>query len=428
MCRNGGRLEYDLAREADWCDVDHLQMGGRLGGKGASSRNEQEGYRHRIEEHGLHLWLGYYENAFRIIRSCFYELRDPRKAKREGSHSAEVREHLDREPFDNWNWLSAFERASLVGLADDSSGDWVPWVARFPEYVLAPKGAPPPKARKTPPKTRKTFLATTSRTARCCQVWTSWTTARVCTRASNPGAPNAQKTTQATTAKRMSRTAECRVLHHARASRAPGVHGLVGVAHRTDRLQQAARFPGSRRTPAPGNRSAAAARCEPIEPPPDVSRLLLRIRLLFLVPAIETLSTVSEPLEGPVPTWAAPWWRCSTISSIDARGIERFVQRDTAARTVGARRPADGQHPGHRRRRLEGADDFSSLDKWNYIDWLRMNRIAEQTLNNPLIRGAHDLGFSYRDGNTGNPQIAAGQAISAGCRFFFMYKGACSGG
>ena len=48
----------------------------------------------------------------------------------------EIREHLDREPFDNWNWLSAFERASLVGLADDSSGDWVPWVARFPEYVL----------------------------------------------------------------------------------------------------------------------------------------------------------------------------------------------------------------------------------------------------------------------------------------------------
>ena len=53
-----------------------------------------------------------------------------------------------------------------------------------------------------------------------------------------------------------------------------------------------------------------------------------------------------------------------------------------------------------------------------------MNRIAERTLSNPIIRGAHDLGFAYRDGDARDPQIAAGQAISAGCRFFFMYKGA----
>ncbi len=32
--------------------------------------------------------------------------------------------------------MSAFERASLVGLADESSGDLGPWIARFPEYVL----------------------------------------------------------------------------------------------------------------------------------------------------------------------------------------------------------------------------------------------------------------------------------------------------
>ncbi len=56
------------------CDVTIFQMGGRLGGKAASSRNTQLG--DRIEEHGLHLWLGYYENAFRMVRTCFEELKD----------------------------------------------------------------------------------------------------------------------------------------------------------------------------------------------------------------------------------------------------------------------------------------------------------------------------------------------------------------
>ena len=73
---------------------------------------------------------------------------------------------------------------------------------------------------------------------------------------------------------------------------------------------------------------------------------------------------------------------------------------------------------------LEGTDDFSELDEYNYDDWLRTNRIAERTLRSPLMRGAHDLALAYTDGDPRNPQLAAGQAINAACRFFFMYKGA----
>src|SRR6516225_6692804 len=54
--------------------VTVYQMGFRLGGKGASGR----GVSGRIEEHGLHLWMGFYENAFRLMRECYAELgRDP---------------------------------------------------------------------------------------------------------------------------------------------------------------------------------------------------------------------------------------------------------------------------------------------------------------------------------------------------------------
>ena len=52
--------------EPGWRDrfdsITVYQRGWRLGGKGASSRGENG----RIEEHGLHIWLGSYENAFGV--------------------------------------------------------------------------------------------------------------------------------------------------------------------------------------------------------------------------------------------------------------------------------------------------------------------------------------------------------------------------
>ena len=56
-------------------DVTVHQLGWRLGGKGASGRNAAEGQ--RIEEHGLHIWMGFYENAFRVMRACYEELGRP---------------------------------------------------------------------------------------------------------------------------------------------------------------------------------------------------------------------------------------------------------------------------------------------------------------------------------------------------------------
>jgi uncharacterized protein with NAD-binding domain and iron-sulfur cluster len=46
------------------------QQGWRLGGKGACGRGPDL----RIEEHGLHLWFGFYEHAFRLLDRCHQEL------------------------------------------------------------------------------------------------------------------------------------------------------------------------------------------------------------------------------------------------------------------------------------------------------------------------------------------------------------------
>jgi len=92
-------------------EVSVYQQGWRLGGKGASGR----GVADRIEEHGLHLWMGFYENAFRLMRECYTELgRNPAKC-----HIA--------------SWRDAFSPAPLVSLTDRArSGDWKYWMAYFP--------------------------------------------------------------------------------------------------------------------------------------------------------------------------------------------------------------------------------------------------------------------------------------------------------
>lgn len=63
---------YAITTIPDWekrYDITVYQLGWRLGGKGASGRNAD--HHQRIEEHGLHIWAGFYENAFRLMRDCY---------------------------------------------------------------------------------------------------------------------------------------------------------------------------------------------------------------------------------------------------------------------------------------------------------------------------------------------------------------------
>jgi uncharacterized protein with NAD-binding domain and iron-sulfur cluster len=92
-------------------DITVYQLGWRLGGKAASGRGPAD----RIEEHGLHVWLGFYENAFRLLRECYAELgRDPNTC-----------------PIADWR--DAFCTDHAIGMADKSSrGSWLTWTAHFP--------------------------------------------------------------------------------------------------------------------------------------------------------------------------------------------------------------------------------------------------------------------------------------------------------
>ena len=72
---------FELTSQPNWqdkFDITLYQMGWRLGGKGASGRNMAD--HARIEEHGIHVWFGFYYNAFKCMRACYEELNRPADA------------------------------------------------------------------------------------------------------------------------------------------------------------------------------------------------------------------------------------------------------------------------------------------------------------------------------------------------------------
>jgi uncharacterized protein with NAD-binding domain and iron-sulfur cluster len=96
--------------------VTIYQLGWRLGGKGATGRASDA---NRILEHGLHIWLGYYENAFQLIQKVYANARRPPDS-----------------PIPTWE--AAFTGQNYVGVEERGDGGWSPWLV----YVQ-PNGAIP---------------------------------------------------------------------------------------------------------------------------------------------------------------------------------------------------------------------------------------------------------------------------------------------
>jgi uncharacterized protein with NAD-binding domain and iron-sulfur cluster len=99
--------------DRDQYDITVYQMGWRVGGKGASGRNLDPAYHARIEEHGLHIWFGFYHNAFQLIQRCYSELNRPPTA-----------------PLATWR--DAFKPSSTFVFTQKLDGQWVNWVCQLP--------------------------------------------------------------------------------------------------------------------------------------------------------------------------------------------------------------------------------------------------------------------------------------------------------
>lgn len=104
-------------------EITVYQLGFRLGGKGASGRRNDPsiGADHRIEEHGLHLMFGFYDNLFRAVRDVYQVVYG-----------------------DDTTWQSFFKTdATQIGLFNFTSDDKTQWdLWALPQPKVVSKGLP----------------------------------------------------------------------------------------------------------------------------------------------------------------------------------------------------------------------------------------------------------------------------------------------
>ena len=101
----------------DELEITVYQMGWRLGGKGASGR--QQDCHDRILEHGLHVWGGFYYNAFHMMQECYGTLDRP--------EGAPLR-----------TWEEAFTPHDLVVWQEFVDGRWHTWPIQVPSNNETP--------------------------------------------------------------------------------------------------------------------------------------------------------------------------------------------------------------------------------------------------------------------------------------------------
>lgn len=129
----------ELTSIPDWqqrYEITVYTLGWRLGGKGACGRNRA--CRDRIEEHGIHLWMGFYENSFNVMRHVYDEC--TRKGLMPGSPFTDVTKaftpmvhgheaELDGTQWKLWDvpWPSSDDFPGQDELFDGTHAPPTPW-------------------------------------------------------------------------------------------------------------------------------------------------------------------------------------------------------------------------------------------------------------------------------------------------------------
>lgn len=365
--------------ETDEYDVTVYTTGWRLGGKGASSRNALLG--NRVEEHGLHLWFGFYENAFDLMRRT-YAAMDPPQAIED--HFTPVDEIVLGETFKGRLVLREFHppvKDGEPGVGDHVVDFWsvaettLAWLLDLAESAATPAsrlrrleavastasrfllGVPglilrggfgPDRVRRD--VSRAVLSGSRGLSSLASAVW--------------PGAVPADE------------VASGEYLRHrvaqVRGRERGDMRSVLELAHGLSALR------------------AANARPLGAQPHTPVVNDLLAEYLAWL------RDTVIDP----------------TLDDDDARYL--FYAVDTVRAVLSGIVAEDLAVKG-----------FGAINDRDLREWLKRHGAHGLTLENaPFIRGLYDLVFAYRGGDPSQPDLAAGKAIQALIRLSSGYKGA----
>jgi uncharacterized protein with NAD-binding domain and iron-sulfur cluster len=351
------RQQQDDPREE--YEITVYEQSWRLGGKGASGRDQYG----RIREHGIHIWLGFYENAFRIMRECYAEA-----AKADMGPMADADHVLPYSSFDE-----AFFPEQHIGVASKYGSDvWKVWSGFLPQTDGQPGT---PLGENTNPFTLQAYLA------RCIEVSKALIHS-VLAPAGGDGAPGDPRPDR--------RSALDEILDLNFSSLDPLESPGVLVERMVEMLRA-------------GVLTTAAG-------------------VLQGVTILETLLRQRDPM----PQFSEGVLKFIEALARQARKqLRDFVSIDPETRlktqvldlifTIMV---------GLVRDRV--LTDRRGLDAINHIDcrkWLLQHGAVEESVNSAFVTGLYDLAFCYHRGDRKQPSLAAGQALRGALRMFFSYRG-----
>ncbi|MBN1452932.1 MAG: NAD(P)-binding protein [Anaerolineales bacterium] len=343
-------------------EVTVYQMGWRLGGKGASGRNmERQG---RIEEHGLHVWFGFYENAFNCIQRCYGEL-----GRAPGTPLA--------------TWKDAFKPNGAFVLNEWYKDQWVDWAVEFPPNFSTPGDG--------------TLFPTFWDIAAEFLGWI-WEIFHDATYEKDPFVPSSGSTL-------------------------PWWKRLLDAVFGTIGFKVTPKPSSTWEKPGWWDKLV-----EELEADVSQVRRYEELKLLALarhmaqahsktdgVNATEEHHSMFCEMLTEFKTWL---WEAWVEPHMDHQALrELFVIFDTGT-TMLCGIHEDGI--------LENG--FASVDGKELLQWLREHGAREYptlTLpSNPVLKAMYDVAFAFEGGDTSKPNIAAGTALSGALRMVMTYKGA----
>jgi len=348
---------WHLSRQSGY-EVHVYERSWRLGGKGASVR-DRDG---RIRDHGLHIWLGFYENAFRMIRDC-YAIVEEKGWGPNGAAGAK----LAHATFED-----AFFPEPHIGVAGRSSAsDWVVWSGQLPPA----KGLPgDPLVPENNPFTISSYLLRTVALLKTLML-------SVIGPATDdvPGKPRPEQRST--------------------------LDEMIDLKFSYDVLQ------------------SPEVLIQWIARGVRTATLTAAAAALQVVTIVETM--VQDINQNPQVVGSA-LNLLQALAAQARKELRDFVAIDEALRwkteiidivitiVVGL----------YRDRVLFETDGLDAINDIDYRDWLLKHGATKTSVNSRFIAGIYDFVFAYEGGDRTRPRLAAGVALRGALRMFFTYRGA----
>ncbi|MBD2502249.1 NAD(P)-binding protein [Anabaena azotica] len=367
---------YELTSQPGWeslYEITIYQTGWRLGGKCATGRNlkpqtpncEPD---YRIEEHGLHIFFGFYENAFRLLKECYDEL---------GGNG----------PFQTIE--DAFKPHSLIVLEEYINRNWITVPFNFPTNSLVPwKGGGISSLWEHIRTTLKVIIQTYTEINNYDKSYSSLSSAASLAKQIELGKEITEFLLDSSLLHFPSQLIELFL-------QAPSFWGgwFKDINQYVGNILQDLDLTSEKVFLNLAHNLAQSL--------PNNTKTHRREHHQLILKLIDRFQKhLNCQIESKIAQNPNIFWRLTLIDLALANIRGLFADEVINFRSL------------------------NSLDEYNYIDWLRKHGAKESSVKSAFIRVLYDLVYAFPEGNINKPQLAAGVAIRILTTILFRYNGA----